>query len=147
MPRITRSTCAARCVPGLLVDSGPLFALANKRDHRHADAVAFFQRFNGSLVTTLAVLAEMCSMLPPHRVPVALRAMERSNFTLIHLPERELGSVAALIEKYADRPMDLADASLLWAADALGLSEIATLDSAFHVYRTRRGKALRNRFP
>ncbi len=86
-------------------------------------------------------------MLPQHRVPVALRAIERSNFTLIHLPERELGAVAALIEKYSDRPMDLADASLLWAADALAISEIATLDGAFHVYRTKRGKALRNRFP
>jgi predicted nucleic acid-binding protein len=134
-------------VPRLLVDSGPLFALANKRDHRHADAVAFFQGMDGSLVTTLAVLTEMCSMLPQHRVPIALRAIERSNFALIHLPESELGAVAALIEKYADRPMDLADASLLWAADALAVSEIATLDSAFHVYRTRRGKALRNRFP
>jgi len=134
-------------VPRLLVDSGPLVALANKRDHRHADAVAFFERFRGTFVTTLAVLTEMCAMLPDHRVSAALRAVQRSNFALVHLPEAELGVIAELIEKYADRPMDFADASLLWAGGALGISEIATLDSAFHVYRTMGGKALRNRFP
>ena len=50
------------------------------------------------------------------------------------------------MEKYVDRPMDFADASLLWVADELGVADIATLDSAFHIYRTRRGRRLRNRF-
>ncbi len=64
----------------------------------------------------------------------------------MHVPEQELPALAALMEKYADRPMDFADASLLWLADALGIPDVATLDSGFHVYRTKRGRALRNRF-
>ncbi len=130
----------------LLVDTGPLVALANKRERRHADAAAFFGRYDGALVTTLAVLTEVCALLPRHLASVFLRSVERSDFTLVHVPEPELPALAALMDKYADRPMDFADASLIWLADALGIADIATLDGDFHIYRTRRGKALRNRF-
>ena len=40
-----------------------------------------------------------------------------------------------LMEKYEDTPMDLADASLVAAAETLGLKRIFTLDSDFYVYR------------
>ena len=131
----------------LLADTGPLVALANRRERRHADAAEFFRRFDGALVTTLAVLTEVCALLPRHRAALFLRSVERSNFTLVHVPEQELPSIAALMEKYSDRPMDFADASLIWLGDALDIADIATLDGGFHIYRTVRGKPLRNRFP
>lgn len=130
----------------LLVDTGPLVALANARDRRHADAVNFFGSFDGSLVTTVAVIAEVCALLPHHRTAIFLRSVAESNFALVHVPEQELPLLAALMVKYVDRPMDFADATLLWVGDALTIVEIATLDSGFHIYRTKRGKALRNRF-
>ncbi len=37
--------------------------------------------------------------------------------------------------QYRDMPMDLADASLVAAAEALGLTRIFTLNSDFQVYR------------
>src|SRR3972149_6903934 len=91
-------------------------------------------------------LDEVCALLPRHRTPLFLRGVASSNFTLVHVPEQELSTLAGLMDKYADRPMDFADASLLWLADALGITDIATLDSGFHIYRPRRGRALRNRF-
>ena len=97
-------------------------------------------------MTTLAVLTEVCALLPRHQASMFLRTVERSNFTLIHVPEQELPALAALMDKYGDRPMDFADASLLWLSDALGIADIATLDSGFHIYRMGRGKSLRNRF-
>ena len=130
----------------LLVDTGPLVALANAAERRHRAAVDFFRGFDGALLTTVAVIAEVCALLPRHRIALFLRDAGRTNFTLVHVPERELPALAALMEKYADRPMDFADASLLWLADALGLADIATLDGGFHIYRTRRGRTLRNRF-
>jgi predicted nucleic acid-binding protein len=39
------------------------------------------------------------------------------------------------MEKYKDRPMDLADASLVVASEILGTNKIFTLDSDFSVYR------------
>jgi predicted nucleic acid-binding protein len=40
-----------------------------------------------------------------------------------------------LMEQYRDTPMDLADASLVVAAELLGSSRIFTTDSDFYVYR------------
>lgn len=42
-----------------------------------------------------------------------------------------------LMEKYRDTPMDLADASLVVAAETLNLTGIFTLDSDFYVYRIK----------
>ena len=48
------------------------------------------------------------------------------------------------MEKYADLPMDLADASLLWVARKSRVFDILTLDLRdFSVYRVEGGKALR----
>lgn len=50
--------------------------------------------------------------------------------------------MATLMQKYRDRPMDLADASLVVAAERLGLHRVFTLDSDFHIYRLADGSAL-----
>ena len=41
----------------------------------------------------------------------------------------------SLMERYRDRPMDLADATLVLAAEKTGYSQILTLDSDFLFYR------------
>jgi uncharacterized protein len=46
------------------------------------------------------------------------------------------------MDKYKDRPMDLADASLVAATERLGARRIFTLDSDFHIYRLVDGSAL-----
>ena len=44
------------------------------------------------------------------------------------------------MEQYADHPMDLADASLIAAAESLETRKVFTLDAKdFGVYRVRRG--------
>ena len=43
--------------------------------------------------------------------------------------------VCALMRKHADAPMDFADASLVAAAEVLGITRILTLDSHFYAYR------------
>ena len=42
---------------------------------------------------------------------------------------------AVLMAKYADRPMDLADATLVALAEERGLKKIFTLDDDFRIYR------------
>jgi predicted nucleic acid-binding protein len=42
-----------------------------------------------------------------------------------------------LMEKYSDRPMDFADASVVALAEALNVKRVWTLDSDFDVYRFR----------
>jgi hypothetical protein len=58
------------------------------------------------------------------------------------LTRDETDRMAALMDKYRDRPMDLADASLVAVAERLGMRRIFTLDSDFHIYRLADGSAL-----
>ena len=43
--------------------------------------------------------------------------------------------IRQLMQQYHDVPMDLADASLVAAAEVLGIRQVFTLDSDFHIYR------------
>ena len=45
------------------------------------------------------------------------------------------------MEKYRDQPMDLADASIVAAAERLGTRRLFTLDGDFHIYRLADGSA------
>ena len=50
--------------------------------------------------------------------------------------------MAALMEKYQDIPMDLADASLVVVAESLPLHQVFTVDSDFYIYRLSNGSVL-----
>jgi predicted nucleic acid-binding protein len=50
--------------------------------------------------------------------------------------------MAALMEKYRDTPMDLADASLVVVAESRSLRRVFTIDSHFRIYRLGDGSAL-----
>lgn len=51
------------------------------------------------------------------------------------LDVEECRRMRILMEQYRDVPMDLADASLVVAAETLNMQRIFTLDSDFYVYR------------
>lgn len=139
----------------VLADSGPLAALYNRCDKHHARAVAFFHTHGASLRlhTTWEVVSEVMYFLD-------FSAAAQSDFllwlhagheggllTLAHLVPADLPSLAAMMRKYADRPMDLADASLVWLAEKTGITDIITIDRAdFAVYRTSKRKAFKNHF-
>lgn len=62
--------------------------------------------------------------------------VERGGLELLPLGRDELVSAMDWISRYADRPMDLADASLVIAALKTGATQIWTLDrSDFETYR------------
>jgi predicted nucleic acid-binding protein len=60
----------------------------------------------------------------------------RGDLLLEHPTQPDLQRMAALMAKYADRPMDFADASLVAIAERLRLERIVTLDRAdFAIYQ------------
>jgi uncharacterized protein len=91
------------------------------------------------------VLTEVCHLLPERLVSRFLRWVGAGGLTVIEVPPAAVPGLADRMDKYADLPMDLADASLIWVAETLGVLDILTLDRRdFGVYRTERGRALRN---
>lgn len=54
----------------------------------------------------------------------------------LHDPgENEWERVRTLMHTYSDAPMDLADASLVAAAERLGVKQVFTVDRHFYAYR------------
>jgi len=132
-------------VQNALVDTGALVALLNRGDAYHAAARAAFAGFRGNLLTTWPVLTEVCHLLPEHLVVTFMRWCANGGVVLFELPSAALSAVTALMESYADRPMDLADASLVWLSGQVGIVDIFTSDNAdFYTYRSANGEPFRN---
>ncbi len=128
------------------VDTGALVALLNRSDTLHAAARTAFAGFHGDLLTTWPVLTEVCHLLPEHLVMKFMRWCTGGGIVLFELPGTALPEVTDLMERYADRPRDLADASLVWLAGQVGVVEIFTSDNAdFATYRSRSGESFNNR--
>jgi predicted nucleic acid-binding protein len=121
----------------LLVDTGPLVALANKRDKFHLACADYLKNYRGHLLTTWAVLTEFSHLANSVEATLPLyHWIERGGLELMPLGREELVTAIDWIERYADRPMDLADASLVVAALKTGCTKIWTLDRAdFETYR------------
>ncbi len=139
----------------VLADSGPLAALYNRRDKHHARALEFFRSHGAALhlCTTWEVVSEVMYFLNFSAAAQGdflewLHAgHERGLIDIAALTPADLPGLTALIRKYADRPMDLADASLVWLAEKTGITDIISIDRAdFAVYRTSKRKAFKNRF-
>ena len=121
----------------VLVDTGPLVALADKRDAYHADCVTWMRDFRGQMLTTWAVLTEVSHLIPSTQAVIALfRWIEQGGLEILPLGRDELLLATDWMEQYADRPMDLADASLVVAALNTGVTTVWTLDRTdFETYR------------
>ena len=128
----------------VLVDAGPLIAMADRSDKHHRRVTTFVRRFKGRLITTWPVLAETCHFLPERTQIELLRWADAGGLHVIDLQEPALRMLADWKEKYIDLPMDLADASLVWAAQHTNVLDILTIDLRdFSVYRLPNGKALK----
>jgi predicted nucleic acid-binding protein len=129
-----------------LCDSGPLVALIDRTDAHHAQCVATLATLpGGGLLTTWACLTEAMYLLYGGlgwRGQDELWGYVSDGLLRLHATEdNEWERVRELMRTYADTPMDLADASLVAAAEALRQRRVFTIDSDFYVYRQRQGHA------
>lgn len=133
-------------VPSTLADSGPLIALfaADEADHRRVER--FFREHRLRYVTTWPVVAEVCAILSrsPPLVMNFLEWLVRGGLEVVDLVPADLPAMLALLRKYADLPLDLADASLVVLAERTGRDTVISLDSDFEVYRLHGKRAFRN---
>ena len=127
-----------------LTDTGPLVAILNRNDSFHRACVEALRTLTPPMVTTWPVLTEAVYLLGD--------AGREAQETLIDLVVRgrilvyDISNPRRLLEllhKYADRPMDLADASLVVLAEETGLYSVFTLDRTdFSVYRAHDRRVL-----
>lgn len=126
----------------ILVDAGPLVALFDPKDGEHDYCAKLLKTLHEPLWTTVPVLTEAFHMLGPESVGSdrVRDFVERGGLSVWFLDDAALTRAFELMEQYGDHPMDLADASLIVAAETLGTRKVFTIDrNDFATYRVRRG--------
>jgi hypothetical protein len=122
-----------------LLDTGPLVAALNRGDPHHRRCAAALGSFAGTLLTTGAVVTEAMHFLGGQaegaEALVGLLDDAQINIRDCFGPA-QLHAAARLMKKYADTPMDFADATLVLLAEETGQNQILTLDErGFRAYR------------
>ncbi len=133
----------------ILADTGFWLALANADDAHHARARAALSTHSGPYTVTWPVMTETCHMLASRLGARAAIAFVRSGtlgaFDVFEMDRTHLARVEALMEKYRGLPMDLADASLVIAAEESRSGDILSTDARdFGAYRWKNRKPFRN---
>lgn len=131
----------------ILTDTGPIVAILNTADQHHAVCVAMLRRIpDVQLLTTWPCFTEAMHFLGRvggYRYQARLWDLYSAGKLFLHpLTPAETARMAELMERYRDAPMDLADASLVVAAESLALRRVFTVDHHFYIYRLSDGSAL-----
>lgn len=128
----------------ILCDTGPLVALLDRSDSEHARCAAALSTLD-DLRTTWPCLAEAMYLLGEEGGWFAqdqLWGLVADGLVSLHVPaEGEWERMRTLMRKYSDSPMDLADASIVTAAERLNVKRVFTLDRHFRAYRLQNGQA------
>ena len=124
-----------------------MVAYLDANEPAHEAVADSLDGFTGRLLTTGAVITEAMHFVANHRSgpELLLRFLEQSRAEIIECVRvAELRAAVALMQKYADTPMDFADATLVLAAATRELEEVCTLDRrGFSTYRTPGGRAFK----
>ncbi len=122
----------------ILVDAGPLIALIHADDRNHARCEAALAKIREPLATVWPAIAEAMYLLHTWRSQEVLwKMLETGALAVLPLALPDLARMRALMKKYRDLPMDLADAALVRVAERERVRRIFTLDRRdFEVYRT-----------
>lgn len=121
----------------LLLDTGPLFAYLSAADIHHDWAVKQLGTFPGPLLSCEPVLTETAYLISRRGGRLdglwafLRRGMIRTPFRL----ESEFEAVSALMRRYGDVPMDLADACLVRLSEHYRDCYVFTTDGDFRLYR------------
>ena len=133
----------------ILVDTGFWLALASRRDSVHGRAIALVKTLTEPLLTTWPVMTETCHLLVTRvSVEASVRFIanyQRGTFRVENMPNECGERLLALMQRYADLPMDLADASLVLLAEQVGHGRIVSTDRRdFKTYRWKNRKPFQN---
>ncbi len=122
-----------------LTDTGPLVGIIDADDKHYAACAAQLPRLEAPMVTPWPCFTEAMYLLGAslgHSGQDDLWKLVDNGSLVIHESSiAERMRMRELMAKYKDTPMDLADASLVAAAEVLGVRRIFTVDSDFVVYR------------
>lgn len=130
----------------VLLDTGPIVATLDASDQWHRACASAVTRLLDRCVTTEAVVTEATHLAGRRRGAAAMVIdfILDAEIPVLALDRSALRHASWLMGRYADVPMDFADAALVTLADGLQLDGVLTTDRrGFGAYRLANGKPLR----
>lgn len=129
-----------------LIDAGPLIALFNKKDKYYKIVLEFIKEFDGILISTWPVITEVSHFLSyNNKIQIDFFTwIYRGGIEIFPIEVENFDRLINLLNKYKDIPMDLADGSLILAAETLNINNVITIDSDYYIYRLKKNKSFNN---
>lgn len=119
-------------VESALVDTGVLYALADRSDEWHVRCVQFVRDFRGRLIVPSSVVPEACYLLNQYLGPGAetsfVKALVNRELSLEHFTAPDLARSVELMRTYADNNIGFVDASVVAISERLNIHHILTTD-------------------
>ena len=133
---MNRGTC--------LLDTGPLVSFLAAGARHHEWTVEQWKRLRPPLLTCEPVLTEAAFLLKRdgREADALFELLERSVIRIALAVEAEQADLRALMHRYRNRPMSLADACLVRLSEIHTAGEVFTLDSDFRIYRRHGNKVI-----
>ena len=132
-----------------LLDTGPLVSfLASGLEH-HEWAVEQWKRLRPPLLTCEPVLTEAAFLLKREGrdADPLFALLDRKAIRIGLSVQEQRADLRALMRRYRNRPMSLADACLVRLSEIHAAAEVLTLDSDFRIYRRHGNKVIPLRIP
>lgn len=129
-----------------IIDAGPLIALFDGSDRYHKIVLEFMKDYTGYLITTIPAITEATHLLDfdVNAQIDLLKWIDTGSISIFQITPYHLKNIIKMIEKYADRPMDFADASLVIVAEELNIDNIISIDCDIDIYRYKKKKTFKN---
>lgn len=127
-----------------LLDTGPLVSFLAAGLTHHLWVCEQWKRLRPPLLTCEPVLTEVAFLLQREgrEVDDLFELLERGVIQVGLQVQEQQADLRALLRRYRDRPMSLADACLVRMAELHAGSRLFTLDGDFRIYRCHGNKVI-----
>lgn len=116
----------------ILVDTGPLYAMADLDDGWHDRVSGFLSATPRQLIVPITVLPEVCYLIGAHLGPSVevqfAQSIQRREVQVEFLKREDLSRTVEVMRKYSDAELGFVDASIVAVAERLKISEVMTTD-------------------
>ena len=128
----------------MVIDTGAIVALLNRRDRHHAWVRDVLDTVEPPIFTCEAVVSEASFLLGrlSDGQDAVFELLSKDVLKVDFRMLSEIDALRGLMRKFANVPMSLADACLVRMTELDAQSVILTLDSDFRVYRRNRRQVI-----
>lgn len=133
-------------IDSVVVDTGIIFALADRGDAWHVRCTRFIRDYRGILIVPCTVIPEACYLLNTYLGAQAelrfIQSLINREITVDHFQSEDLARCSELLTRYGDLNLGLVDASVVAVCERRNVFTILTTDRKhFSVVRSKQGRS------